>query len=90
MLTLGRRSFDDSDLLVMAIVNRTRDSFYDGGATFAEDKAMERVRAVVAQGADLVDIGGVRRVPARWSTRPRRSGGPCRSSPPCARSSPTS
>ena len=63
MLTLGRRSFADSDLLVMAIVNRTRDSFYDGGATFAEDKAMERVRAVVAQGADLVDIGGVKAGP---------------------------
>ena len=63
MLTLGRRSFAESDLLVMAIVNRTRDSFYDGGATFAEDKAMERVRAVVAQGADLVDIGGVKAGP---------------------------
>ncbi len=63
MLTLGRRSFDDTDLLVMAIVNRTRDSFYDRGATFAEDKAMERVRAVVAQGADLVDIGGVKAGP---------------------------
>jgi dihydropteroate synthase len=63
VLTLGRRSFDDTDLLVMAIVNRTRDSFYDRGATFAEDKAMERVRAVVAQGADLVDIGGVKAGP---------------------------
>ncbi len=63
MLTLGRRSFADSDLLVMAIVNRTRDSFYDRGATFAEDKAMDRVRAVVAQGADLVDIGGVKAGP---------------------------
>jgi dihydropteroate synthase len=63
VLTLGRRSFDDTDLLVMAIVNRTRDSFYDRGATFAEDKAMERVRTVVAQGADLVDIGGVKAGP---------------------------
>ena len=63
MLTLGHRSFDDTTLLVMAIVNRTRDSFYDRGATFAEDKAMERVRAVVAQGADLVDIGGVKAGP---------------------------
>ena len=44
MLTLGHRTFADSDLLVMAIVNRTRDSFYDGGATFAEDRALERVR----------------------------------------------
>ena len=63
MLKLGHRSFADTDLLVMAIVNRTRDSFYDGGATFAQDKAMERVRAVVAEGADIVDIGGVKAGP---------------------------
>src|SRR6476619_3158051 len=58
VLTLGRRTFSDTDLLVMAIVNRTRDSFYDRGATYAEDKALERVRAVVAEGAEIVDIGG--------------------------------
>jgi dihydropteroate synthase len=63
VLKLGRREFADTDLLVMAIVNRTRDSFYDRGATFAEDKALERVRAVVAEGADLVDIGGVKAGP---------------------------
>jgi dihydropteroate synthase len=63
VLTLGHRSFSDSDLLVMAIVNRTRDSFYDGGATFAEDRALERVRAAVAEGADIVDIGGVKAGP---------------------------
>ncbi len=65
MLTLGHRSYEDSALLVMAIVNRTRDSFYDRGATYAEDKAMERVRAVVAAGADLVDIGGVKAGPGQ-------------------------
>jgi dihydropteroate synthase len=63
VLRLGRRSFADTDLLVMAIVNRTKDSFYDNGATFAEDKAMARVREAVAQGADLVDIGGVKAGP---------------------------
>ena len=63
MLTLGHRTFADSDLLVMAIVNRTRDSFYDGGATFAEDRALERVRVAVAEGADIVDIGGVKAGP---------------------------
>ena len=35
MLRLGRHEFDDAALLVMAIVNRTRDSFYDRGATYA-------------------------------------------------------
>jgi len=46
--------------LVMAIINRTRDSFYDRGATFADDAAMSAVRSAVADGADIVDIGGVR------------------------------
>ncbi len=63
MLKLGRREFADTDLLVMAIVNRTRDSFYDRGATYAEGKALDRVRSVVAEGADLVDIGGVKAGP---------------------------
>jgi dihydropteroate synthase len=63
VLKLGHRTFADTDLLVMAIVNRTRDSFYDGGRTYAEEAALERVREVVAQGADIVDIGGVRAGP---------------------------
>jgi dihydropteroate synthase len=63
VLKLGRRTFADTDLLVMAIVNRTKDSFYDQGATFAEQAALERVREVVAEGADLVDIGGVKAGP---------------------------
>jgi len=45
---------------VMAIVNRTRDSFYDRGSTFADDAALAKVDDAVAQGADIVDIGGVR------------------------------
>jgi len=47
-------------MLVMAVVNRTPDSFYDGGAAWDEAAAMERVHQVVAEGADLVDIGGVK------------------------------
>jgi dihydropteroate synthase len=47
----------------MAIVNRTPDSFYDRGATWDETVAMERVHAVVAEGADIVDIGGVPAAP---------------------------
>ena len=63
MLKLGRGEFADTELLVMAIVNRTRDSFYDGGATWDEERALDRVRQVVAEGADLVDIGGVKAGP---------------------------
>ena len=45
---------------MMAIVNRTPDSFFDRGATYAEDAAFARVAEVVDQGAEIVDIGGVR------------------------------
>ena len=44
----------------MAIVNRTPDSFYDQGATYADAAALDRVAQVVAEGADIVDIGGVK------------------------------
>jgi dihydropteroate synthase len=43
----------------MAIVNRTPDSFYRPGLTWADGPAMDRVHEVVAEGADIVDIGGV-------------------------------
>ncbi|GAB3454784.1 dihydropteroate synthase [Actinophytocola sediminis] len=46
--------------LVMGIVNRTRDSFYDHGATFDDRAALAAVDRLVAEGADIVDIGGVR------------------------------
>ncbi|WP_405134909.1 dihydropteroate synthase [Nocardia sp. NBC_01388] len=49
--------------LVMAIVNRTPDSFYDKGATFSDEAAMAAVARAVAEGADLVDIGGVKAGP---------------------------
>ena len=63
MLELAGRSFDANALLIMAIVNRTPDSFYDRGATYAFDKALERVAEVVAAGAEIVDIGGVKAAP---------------------------
>jgi dihydropteroate synthase len=62
-LKLGRRSFADDATLMMAIVNRTPDSFYDKGATWAEDRALDRVTEVVEQGAEIVDIGGVKAAP---------------------------
>ena len=56
------RSFyqDSAVPTVMAIVNRTPDSFYDRGATAAEEAALARVDEVVATGAGIVDIGGVK------------------------------
>lgn len=62
-LRLRSRSFDDDATLMMAIVNRTPDSFYDKGATWAEDAAFSRVELVVSQGAEIVDIGGIKAAP---------------------------
>jgi dihydropteroate synthase len=62
-MRFGRRAFDDDALLTMAIVNRTPDSFYDRGATWSEQKAYDRVRQVIAEGADIIDIGGVKAAP---------------------------
>jgi dihydropteroate synthase len=63
MLKLGHREFADDALLVMAIVNRTPDSFYDKGSTYDEGPALDRVRQVVEEGADIVDIGGIKAGP---------------------------
>jgi dihydropteroate synthase len=63
VLHLRDHTYAVGEFLLMAIVNRTPDSFYDRGATFAEASALERVREVVADGADIVDIGGVRAAP---------------------------
>jgi dihydropteroate synthase len=49
--------------LVMAIVNRTPDSFFDRGATFGLQAALDRIDQVVAEGAHIVDIGGVKAAP---------------------------
>jgi dihydropteroate synthase len=62
-LQLGRFAFDDDATLMMAIVNRTPDSFFDKGATWEEDKAFERVAQVAAEGAEVVDIGGIKAAP---------------------------
>ncbi|HEY6744763.1 MAG TPA: dihydropteroate synthase [Mycobacteriales bacterium] len=47
----------------MAIVNRTPDSFYDRGATYGLDAALDAVDRAVAAGAAIVDIGGVKAGP---------------------------
>lgn len=60
MTRFGKRTVPADRALVMAIVNRTPDSFYDRGATFDDEAALARVDKAVADGADIVDIGGVR------------------------------
>lgn len=57
---IGARVFDfDRQVAVMAVINRTPDSFYDRGATFALDRAVQSAMHAADQGADWVDVGGV-------------------------------
>jgi dihydropteroate synthase len=63
VLLLGRREFAPGKPLVMGIVNRTPDSFYRPGITWDESAAMDRVHEIIAEGADIVDVGGVPAAP---------------------------
>jgi dihydropteroate synthase len=58
--TIGRRTFDfDHEIVVMGIVNRTPDSFFDQGRTYALDQAVTAALAAAQAGAGCIDIGGV-------------------------------
>ncbi|MFF2507336.1 dihydropteroate synthase [Streptomyces sp. NPDC058067] len=63
MLRLGPREFGAHEPVIMAIVNRTPDSFYDQGSTFQDEPALTRVEQAVAEGAAIIDIGGVKAGP---------------------------
>ncbi|GAA4399711.1 dihydropteroate synthase [Tsukamurella soli] len=63
--TLCGRPVPTDRALVMAIVNRTPDSFYDRGSYFSGDAALARVDAAVAEGADVIDVGGVKAGPGQ-------------------------
>jgi dihydropteroate synthase len=58
-LRLRNREFAPGKTLIMAIVNRTPDSFYRPGVTWDQQKALDRAHEIVAQGADILDVGGV-------------------------------
>ncbi|MGC8627303.1 MAG: dihydropteroate synthase [Acidimicrobiales bacterium] len=64
LLELGDRRYDLSvRALVMAILNRTPDSFFDKGATWSMDAFWRRAEQVVTEGADILDVGGVKAGP---------------------------
>lgn len=44
--------------LVMGILNVTPDSFSDGGKYYSADAALQRAEAMIAEGVDILDIGG--------------------------------
>jgi dihydropteroate synthase len=63
-LDLGGTSYDLTHrALVMGILNRTPDSFYDRGETYELDKLLERAERLVVDGADILDVGGVKAGP---------------------------
>ena len=63
-LTLGHETYDLSRrALVMGIVNRTRDSFFDNGRYFELDSAVKLAEELAEAGADIIDVGGVRAGP---------------------------
>jgi dihydropteroate synthase len=69
----------------MAVVNRTPDSFFDRGVTREFGPALDAASRAVADGAEIVDIGGVKAGPGdEVSPRPPRSTGSRAWSPPCA------
>ncbi|MGY0491972.1 dihydropteroate synthase [Streptomyces sp. WG-D5] len=68
MLRLGQHEFGAHEPVIMAIVNRTPDSFYDQGATFRDEPALARVEQAVSEGAMIVDIGGVKAGPGEEVT----------------------
>ena len=47
----------------MGILNRTPDSFYDRGATWGFDAFLRRAEELIADGADVLDVGGVKAGP---------------------------
>ncbi len=57
-LHCGHFQFDLSRPLVMGIVNVTPDSFSDGGLHLQRDAALAHAHQLIAEGADILDIGG--------------------------------
>lgn len=59
-LVLRGRRFDSARPAVMAIVNRTTDSFFAANRHHDDESAFAAVESALTQGADIVDVGGVR------------------------------
>ena len=62
-LRLRNRTFVPGETGLLAIINRTPDSFYDEGRYLDDDAALAAVARALVDGADAVDIGGVKAGP---------------------------
>jgi dihydropteroate synthase len=68
-LNLRRRGFHlDRSFALMGIVNNTPDSFYDRGASYGVPRALQRARTLLTEGADIIDVGGIRGGPGEGVT----------------------
>jgi dihydropteroate synthase len=64
VVALGAQRVDVSDrALVMGILNRTKDSFFQPAATYDLDAFYQRAERLVNEGADVLDVGGVKAGP---------------------------
>lgn len=64
MVALGTRRVDVTNrALVMGVLNRTKDSFYEPVATYDLDAFFSRAEQLVAEGVDILDVGGVKAGP---------------------------
>ncbi len=60
-LALGDRVYGLSTrALIIGILNRTPDSFYDSGETYELNKLVDRAGVLVSEGADVLEVGGVK------------------------------
>ena len=58
VMRLGNRELDLSQPQVMAIINVTDDSFFEGSRTVDEQSIAARVKEAIASGATILDVGG--------------------------------
>ncbi len=58
-MRIGNKTFDTANTTyIMGILNVTPDSFSDGGKFSQEDAALQHVEQMIAEGADVIDVGG--------------------------------
>jgi dihydropteroate synthase len=62
-LRLGRKEWPPGGPGIMAVINRTPDSFFDHGAAYEFGASLRAAGRAVAAGADIIDIGGVKAGP---------------------------
>ena len=62
-MRLRGREWPPGSFGIMAVINRTPDSFFDKGATYEFEAAIGAADRAVAAGADILDVGGVKAGP---------------------------